>query len=123
MTLVYISIGGMLSVKFSQFRSGCLKLPNYFTQENPRGADITTITQEASSFRKKRSQEKQTSLDKLHLEDTTRFQRTEERKYEQTSFSNQHPRKDQKRGSMVCSFIRSLIHSFLLCARHSSIRW
>ena len=40
MTLAIFSAWGILSVRFSQFGSGCLELRNYFTslfQENPRG--------------------------------------------------------------------------------------
>ncbi|KAK2092374.1 Rho guanine nucleotide exchange factor 33 [Saguinus oedipus] len=37
-------------------------------------------------------------LKEMHLEDTTRFCPKEERESEQTSFSDQNPRQDQKGG-------------------------
>ncbi|XP_054423585.1 rho guanine nucleotide exchange factor 33 isoform X4 [Pteronotus mesoamericanus] len=50
-------------------------------------------------FPQQRSQsEKQTYLEEMHLEDTTRFCPKEERESEQTSFSDQNPRQDQKGG-------------------------
>uniref|UniRef100_F7BWU0 Rho guanine nucleotide exchange factor 33 n=2 Tax=Ornithorhynchus anatinus TaxID=9258 RepID=F7BWU0_ORNAN len=50
-------------------------------------------------FPPQRSQsEKQTYLEELHVEDTTRFCPKEERESEQTSFSDQNPRQDQKGG-------------------------
>uniref|UniRef100_A0A8C5JY85 Rho guanine nucleotide exchange factor 33 n=1 Tax=Jaculus jaculus TaxID=51337 RepID=A0A8C5JY85_JACJA len=50
-------------------------------------------------FPQQRSQsEKQTYLEEMHLEDATRFCPKEERESEQTSFSDQNPRQDQKGG-------------------------
>uniref|UniRef100_A0A8C0X7I3 DH domain-containing protein n=1 Tax=Castor canadensis TaxID=51338 RepID=A0A8C0X7I3_CASCN len=50
-------------------------------------------------FPQQRSQsEKQTYLEEMHLEDTTRFCPKDERESEQTSFSDQNPRQDQKGG-------------------------
>lgn len=40
----------------------------------------------------------QSYLEEMHLEDTTRFCSKEERESEQTSFSHQNPRQDQKEG-------------------------
>ncbi|XP_012873351.1 PREDICTED: rho guanine nucleotide exchange factor 33 [Dipodomys ordii] len=57
-----------------------------------RGAPRTFFPQQRSQS------EKQTYLEEMHLEDTTRFCPREERESEQTSFSDQNPRQDQKGG-------------------------
>ncbi|CAD7676564.1 unnamed protein product [Nyctereutes procyonoides] len=57
-----------------------------------RGAPRTFFPQQRSQS------EKQTYLEEMHLEDTTRFCPKEERESEQTSFSDQNPRQDQKGG-------------------------
>ncbi|XP_070285163.1 rho guanine nucleotide exchange factor 33 isoform X3 [Myotis yumanensis] len=57
-----------------------------------RGAPRTYFPQQRSQS------EKQTYLEEMHLEDTTRFCPKEERESEQTSFSDQNPRQDQKGG-------------------------
>uniref|UniRef100_A0A8C6QWQ0 Rho guanine nucleotide exchange factor 33 n=1 Tax=Nannospalax galili TaxID=1026970 RepID=A0A8C6QWQ0_NANGA len=57
-----------------------------------RGAPRTFFPQQRSQS------EKQTYLEEMHLEDATRFCPKEERESEQTSFSDQNPRQDQKGG-------------------------
>ncbi|XP_051698938.1 rho guanine nucleotide exchange factor 33 isoform X9 [Oryctolagus cuniculus] len=57
-----------------------------------RGAPRTFFPQQRSQS------EKQTYLEDMHLEDSTRFCPKEERESEQTSFSDQNPRQDQKGG-------------------------
>ncbi|CAH6779603.1 Arhgef33 [Phodopus roborovskii] len=57
-----------------------------------RGAPRTFFPQQRSQS------EKQTYLEEMHLEDATRFCPKEERESEQTSFSDQTPRQDQKGG-------------------------
>ncbi|XP_004451304.1 rho guanine nucleotide exchange factor 33 isoform X5 [Dasypus novemcinctus] len=57
-----------------------------------RGAPRTFFPQQRSQS------EKQTYLEEMHLEDSTRFCPKEERESEQTSFSDQNPRQDQKGG-------------------------
>ncbi|XP_070091696.1 rho guanine nucleotide exchange factor 33 isoform X19 [Equus caballus] len=57
-----------------------------------RGAPRTFFPQQRSQS------EKQTYLEEMHLEDATRFCPKDERESEQTSFSDQNPRQDQKGG-------------------------
>ncbi|XP_066863860.1 rho guanine nucleotide exchange factor 33 [Kogia breviceps] len=65
----------------------------------PHGSAASARGAPRSFFPQQRSQsEKQTYLEEMHLEDTTRFCPKEERESEQTSFSDQNPRQDQKGG-------------------------
>ncbi|XP_037663213.1 rho guanine nucleotide exchange factor 33 isoform X2 [Choloepus didactylus] len=68
----------------------------------PAAAAVAARGAPRTFFPQQRSQsEKQTYLEvrrEMHLEDTTRFCPKEERESEQTSFSDQNPRQDQKGG-------------------------
>ncbi|XP_022429730.1 rho guanine nucleotide exchange factor 33 isoform X2 [Delphinapterus leucas] len=65
----------------------------------PHGSASSARGAPRTFFPQQRSQsEKQTYLEEMHLEDATRFCPKEERESEQTSFSDQNPRQDQKGG-------------------------
>ncbi|PNJ25155.1 ARHGEF33 isoform 5, partial [Pongo abelii] len=65
----------------------------------PAAAAVAARGAPRTFFPQQRSQsEKQTYLEEMHLEDATRFCPKEERESEQTSFSDQNPRQDQKGG-------------------------
>ncbi|KAJ8798454.1 hypothetical protein J1605_016733 [Eschrichtius robustus] len=65
----------------------------------PHGSAASARGAPRTFFPQQRSQsEKQTYLEEMHLEDATRFCPKEERESEQTSFSDQNPRQDQKGG-------------------------
>ncbi|XP_021109407.1 rho guanine nucleotide exchange factor 33 isoform X3 [Heterocephalus glaber] len=79
-----------------------LKAERASQAHGPAAAAVSARGASRTFFPQQRSQsEKQTYLEvrrEMHLEDTTRFCPKEERESEQTSFSDQNPRQDQKGG-------------------------
>ncbi|EDM02762.1 rCG61521, isoform CRA_c [Rattus norvegicus] len=76
-----------------------LKVERAPASHGPAAAAAASRGAPRTFFPQQRSQsEKQTYLEEMHLEDATRFCPKEERESEQTSFSDQNPRQDQKGG-------------------------
>ncbi|KAL1783466.1 rho guanine nucleotide exchange factor 33 isoform X5 [Sigmodon hispidus] len=76
-----------------------LKVERTAAPHGPAAAAAASRGAPRTFFPQQRSQsEKQTYLEEMHLEDATRFCPKEERESEQTSFSDQNPRQDQKGG-------------------------
>ncbi|MEJ1287125.1 Rho guanine nucleotide exchange factor (GEF) 33 [Cricetulus griseus] len=76
-----------------------LKVERAAAPHGPAAAAAASRGAPRTFFPQQRSQsEKQTYLEEMHLEDATRFCPKEERESEQTSFSDQNPRQDQKGG-------------------------